>query len=56
MSFTGVNEKDPASKVQRDSVITREDNPGFGFRVLLFGVVLLPLLLVASIYYGLINP
>lgn len=48
--------KEPVAPVQRESVITREDvpNPLFRFGVTL--ALLTPLLLVAAIYYGVINP
>ena len=47
--------QEPVTQNQRDSVITSEDlpNPFFRFGVTL--VVLLPVLLIAGIYYGILK-
>lgn len=47
---------EPVTQVQRESVITREDVPNPIFRLGVTLVVVVPLLLVAAIYYGVIHP
>lgn len=47
---------EPVAPIQRKSVITREDVPNPIFRFGVTIVFLIPLLVVAGLYYGFINP
>jgi len=46
---------EPVTQVQRESVITREDVPNPIFRLGVTLVVVVPLLLIAAVYYGVIH-
>jgi hypothetical protein len=50
------SKSEPMTQVQADSVLTREQVPNVWFRIGVSLVLLVPLLCVAAIYYGIINP
>lgn len=47
---------EPITKVQADSVLTRQQLPNLAFRISVSLVLLVLLLFVAALYYGTINP
>jgi hypothetical protein len=47
---------EPMTQVQANSVLTREQLPNVGFRIIVSLVLLVLLLFVAALYYGIINP
>lgn len=56
MNVKKPTQKEPVAPVQRESVITREDVPNPLFRIGVTLALLIPLLLIAAIYYGVIHP